>query len=81
MSDYTNEFLQLVAKREATRAFQVLEKACMRRKLYPSPADLQSEQLRPRLTDAGAILVGSLSGLFIVIINFVIFVRLLHLEP
>jgi hypothetical protein len=81
MNEYKEEFVRLVARQEATHAFRVLEKACMRRKLVPSPLTLLGEKHRARVIDAAAILVGSISGLIIVIINFIIFVRLLHLEP
>lgn len=80
MSEYRNEFLHLVGEREESFVMVELERTSAAQGNIPPDPDLLSRRFRVTLTIAGAVLLGCLSGVMVVIVNFILFVRLLHLE-
>lgn len=81
MSDYHDDFRRLVRHREEALFMAELQSASVAAGSIDAEPDLLTRRLQEPLTVAGGVLLGCLTGTIVVILNFIVFIRLLHLQP
>lgn len=81
MSDYDDDFLRLIRDREESFIMAELQSASVATGSIHAEPDLLTRRFQGLLTIAGGVLFGCLTGTIVVILNFIVFIRLLHLQP